>query len=199
MNTKLMRTKANALVGRGKTPAQNRSRFRPVPPGAAGKWKLKHILVPIDFSEASRKALRYAVRLAGRTGSRITLLHVIEPVPAYPEMAYPGLTVYPEMVYPATPGAKDWATAARAAFRKLRGEEHVELSLIREELVREGTPHQEITKAALELAADLIIIATNGRTGLAHVLLGSTTERVVRHAPCPVLVVREKEREFLRA
>jgi nucleotide-binding universal stress UspA family protein len=58
-----------------------------------------------------------------------------------------------------------------------------------------GIPYQEIANTAEILKTDLIVIATHGRTGLAHVLLGSTTEHLVRHAPCPVLVVREKERE----
>jgi nucleotide-binding universal stress UspA family protein len=63
--------------------------------------------------------------------------------------------------------------------------------------VREGVAWHEVTSAALENDADLIILATHGRTGLKHVLLGSVAERVVRHAPCPVLVVRERERDFV--
>jgi nucleotide-binding universal stress UspA family protein len=78
-------------------------------------------------------------------------------------------------------------------------EEHVESHLIRNTLLRMGTAHQEIIDAARQLETDSIVLASNGYTGLAHVLLGSTTERVVRHAPCPVLVVREKERELLRS
>jgi nucleotide-binding universal stress UspA family protein len=61
--------------------------------------------------------------------------------------------------------------------------------------VRAGKPYEEIVTAAKRLEADLIIISTHGRTGLKHALLGSTTERVVRYAPCPVLVVRERERD----
>jgi nucleotide-binding universal stress UspA family protein len=63
--------------------------------------------------------------------------------------------------------------------------------------VRHGRAFQEIAEAARSLPADLIIIATHGYTGIKHALLGSTTERVVRHAPCPVLVVREGGREFV--
>ena len=65
--------------------------------------------------------------------------------------------------------------------------------------VRPGRPATEIVEAARELAADLIVIATHGRTGLQHVLLGSVAENVVRHAPCPVLTVREHEREFVES
>jgi len=95
-------------------------------------------------------------------------------------------------------GADLWPTEAKKALRRLCHGERTHADLIQNMLIRKGTPHKEITDAARELEADLIIIATNGYTGFAHVLLGSTTERVVRHAPCPVLVVREKEREFLR-
>ena len=66
-----------------------------------------------------------------------------------------------------------------------------------ETALRQGSPYVEIIKAAKELGIDLIILATHGRTGLAHVFLGSTAERVVRHAGCPVLVVRESERDFV--
>ena len=63
-------------------------------------------------------------------------------------------------------------------------------------VVREGEPHSEIVAAAEELATDLIVLSTHGRTGIAHVFLGSTAEKVVRHAGCPVLIVREREHEF---
>ena len=64
-------------------------------------------------------------------------------------------------------------------------------------LVRTGSPADEIVDAAKEMGVDLIILSTHGRTGLKHLLLGSMTENVVRRAPCPVLVVREREREFV--
>jgi len=66
-----------------------------------------------------------------------------------------------------------------------------------EAVLRVGNPHVEIIEAAEELGIDLIILSTHGRTGLAHVFLGSTAERVVRHAGCPVLIVREHEHEFV--
>ena len=171
----------------GKVAAKSQSQLRAPNETRQPKWELRNILVPIDFSESSKKALSYALSFAKKNGGKITLLHVIEPVPVYPDVAYPVMM-----------GADLWPTEAKKACRKLCKDEHVDAQLIRNTLIRRGTPHHEITEAARELEADLIIIATNGYTGLAHVLLGSTTERVVRHAPCPVLVVREKEREFLR-
>jgi len=157
-------------------------------PASPSTLQLKNILVPTDFSDASRKALDYAASLAKRVGGKITLVHVIEPLPDHSNS-----------VDPIIMGSDFWQTQAKKAFRKLCEEGHVTESLLRTPVIREGPPHFEITEAARELEADLIIIATNGRTGLAHVLLGSTTERVVRHAPCPVLVVREKEHEFIRS
>lgn len=69
--------------------------------------------------------------------------------------------------------------------------------VIPERLVRSGSPAFEIIEVAKFLPADVIVISTHGRTGLKHMLLGSVTERVVSRAPCPVLVVREREREFI--
>jgi nucleotide-binding universal stress UspA family protein len=68
-----------------------------------------------------------------------------------------------------------------------------------EPIIRLGTAHTEIVRIARELGIDLIILSTKGRTGLAHVFLGSTAEKVVRHASCPVLVVREHGRDFVEA
>jgi len=150
------------------------------------KWDLRNILVPTDFSEPSKKALSYALYFAKKNGLTITLLHVIEPVLVYPDAV--SLSMMDAALGPA---------AVKKAFRTLCKEERVDKRLVQNTLIRRGTPHHEIVQAARELESDLIIIATNGYTGLAHVLLGSTTERVVRHAPCPVLVVRENEREFL--
>jgi len=146
---------------------------------------LKSILVPTDFSRSSKKALRYAVALARKIGSQITLVHVAKPRPIDSEG------------YPALLGCDPRILRASAALGKVWKEQHVEPSLLRNTVVREGTPHREIAEAARELSADLIVIATKGRRGLARVLLGSTTEKVVRFAPCPVLVVREEQREFI--
>ena len=83
-----------------------------------------------------------------------------------------------------------------AQLQKLAAAE-VPAGLFKESLVGVGVPASEIVQAAKTLAADVIVIATHGRTGLKHVLLGSVVESVVRRAPCPVLVVREREHEFL--
>jgi nucleotide-binding universal stress UspA family protein len=138
---------------------------------------LKRILVPIDFSNTSRKALRYAVPIAKQFGAKLTLLHVIE---------LPGYTGDPAYVGYDLPGTqrnlnrqlKD--LAARILPPDIRASTLVEV----------GVGFDTITRVARDRSADLIVITTHGYTGLKHVLMGSTAERVVRHAKCPVLVVR---------
>jgi nucleotide-binding universal stress UspA family protein len=146
---------------------------------------LKEILVPVDFSPRSCKALEYAVAFADQFGSRITLIHVVEPVVA-PE--FTALLV----------GERDQAMkTARGQLYLLCKHQEIPRRLIGGTLVRYGAPVQEISEAARGLKADLMIIGTHGYSGLKHALIGSTTEHVVRHAPCPVLVVREREHDFL--
>jgi nucleotide-binding universal stress UspA family protein len=137
--------------------------------------------VPIDFSAHSEQALKYAAALAGQSGGKITLLNVIEPI-ATPDFAY-----YPLMMENDKLIAETSKQLARVPAKQ-----HIDPKLIEKVLVRNGVPFHEITTAADSLKADMIVIATHGYTGLKHVLLGSTTERVVRHARCPVLVVRSK-------
>jgi nucleotide-binding universal stress UspA family protein len=147
--------------------------------------QLKQILVPIDFSPPSEKALKYAVRFAEQFGSSVTLLHVIQPV------VYPADFGYPAPVVDTLDDAVQKQVEDR--LQALARQSNLEMRT----LVRVGQPYHEITTAAKELDVDLIIITTHGHTGLKHVLLGSTAERVVRHAPCPVLTLREREHDFV--
>ena len=154
---------------------------------------LKTVLVPTDFSENSKKALIYAVRLAQRNDSSLILFHAFE---------------LPEFVRQRPP---DFSGGFNEEEMKLfddarrRCEERL-VTLSRdlqgcnvkiETAHRLGTPYEEIIKVARERGVDLIIIATHGYTGLEYFLLGSTTERVVRVSPCPVLVVRQEEQDFV--
>ena len=142
---------------------------------------LKRILVPVDFSRPSRRALRFAREWAARFGSEIFLLHVIEPWSTV--SAFGAGPVAP----PLPP--LDFPNQAREELEKLAYQEFSDATKVSVHL-RDGVAYDEIATAARDLGADLIIIATHGHTGLAHALLGSTAERVVRHARCPVLTLR---------
>lgn len=155
---------------------------------AAGRFRLKSILVPVDFSSFSSKALEYAVAFSQQFGAGLVLLHVVEPM------------VYPEN-YMTIPSVTDDINGSllKAAEEKLAAQrKRIDVAVDRVKVeTRLGRPYVEITEAADELGADLIILGTHGHTGLKHVLLGSTAERVVRHAPCPVLTVRDPEHDFI--
>jgi universal stress protein A len=154
---------------------------------ATAPFRLKNILVPIDFSDCSRKALDYALPLAKQHGAGVTLLYV-SPNPPYGGGEYGVIDVtLIEAEMRATGEKKLTAYAENEA----RG------TVPLETIVRSSAPAVEIVQLAKSWPADLIVISTHGNTGLKHVLLGSVAEHVVRHAPCPVLVVREHEHEFL--
>jgi universal stress protein A len=174
-------------VQRGKKLSNERLEISGLLDGRSSPVQIRSILVPIDFSPASEKALAYAVPLAKLCGAKLTLLHVLEPI-ATPDFA-------------AFPLAVDNDKAMRASRLQLeRVAADLKLRTLAEKfLVRNGRAFNEITSAARTLKTDLIIISTHGRTGLKHVFMGSTAEKVVQHAPCPVLVVRPKEREFVKS
>lgn len=147
--------------------------------------KVSSILVPLDFSDASTKALDYAVSFAAQFGAKLTLLFVVEPV-ATPDFAAFPLAMENDRV----------AAGARKKLQSLCDARGISRGMVDRLLVRQGRAFHEIAEAARTLKADLVILSTHGFTGVKHALLGSTTERVVRHAPCPVLVVRQRERQF---
>lgn len=147
---------------------------------------LKKILVSLDFSAPSKKALRYAVPLAERFDASLCLLHVLEPPSLVNDLRNVPLVV------------SDAAVLNRLHHKLvILARQEIKPLIHVNPLVRVGRPSHEIVTAAKDLNVDLIVIATHGHTGLKHVVLGSTAERVVRHAPCPVLVVREHDREFV--
>jgi universal stress protein A len=150
---------------------------------------IKRIVVPLDFSGHAMKALRYATAFARQFGATLVFVHVTEPV------VYPSDFGYA----PLPPNAleENFQRDARERLGAL-AREQVAAGLKAEVVLRIGKPYYEIVTTAQEQEADLIVITTHGYAGLTHVLLGSTAERVVRHAPCPVLVVREQEHEFIR-
>ena len=146
--------------------------------------KVSSILVPVDFSNPSTKALRYAVALANQFGAKITPLFVVE----LSELVGMFQLLLDDDEIQATCKAKLLKFARKAS---------VPAHLIENALVRKGRPYREIVDAARTLKSDMIVISTHGYSAMTRVLLGSVTERVVREAPCPVLVVRDKEHEFI--
>jgi universal stress protein A len=150
-------------------------------------FTVKRILVPIDFSDCSKKALQYALPLAKEHEAALTLLYVVSS-PAYGAGEY-GSVDYAQLEGSMrVDGEKDLA--------KLVADE-VPSEVSADTLVCVGSPAVNIIEVARSLPADLIVISTHGRTGLKHVFLGSVAERVVQRAPCPVFVVREREHEIL--
>jgi nucleotide-binding universal stress UspA family protein len=148
--------------------------------------EIRSILAPTDFSRHAEAALVYAFAMAERFGSELHLLHVL------PEVVAP---IAPEpMLLPTLP--PEYYTEAESTARESLAQ------LVRPEwgkpprletVVRWGDTVSAIVSYANERAIDLIVIATHGRSGLGHVLLGSVAERIVREAPCPVLTVRNRE------
>jgi nucleotide-binding universal stress UspA family protein len=143
--------------------------------------RIERILVPVDFSDPARAALGYARDLAARLSARLHLLHVVEQV------------VLPGFYIPGAPGVfpQNLEALQGSAEAELRREAEAmgEPRVPFEVRVVTATPSYGIVEQAESLASDLIVMATRGLTGVERLLLGSTAERVVRLAPCPVLTV----------
>jgi nucleotide-binding universal stress UspA family protein len=150
---------------------------------------IRNILVPIDFSKMSSQAIETAKRLAQRFGATIHLAHVHQ-------FYYPtGFAAPMPPVIPYSTYTYDQEAEKRAARDlNLLAKKH-ELSPSTFHLLTGAPAFDEICRLARELPADLIITATHGRTGLKHVFLGSTAERIVQHSLCPVLVARQTKKQ----
>ena len=145
------------------------------------------ILVPIDFSDYSKNALKYAVDFAKNFKAKIFLIYVIEPI-IYPADFSIGQVTIP------TPDV-DMNTRAESELNSL-AKNFIDKALEFEVMIKTGKPFVEIIETATEKDVDLIIIASHGHTGVEHILFGSTAEKVVRKAPCPVLSIREPVKGF---
>ncbi|NLL83012.1 MAG: universal stress protein [Lentisphaerae bacterium] len=144
----------------------------------------KHILCPVDFSDCSDYAMRYAALLATKFEAKLTLLHVVAPV----MVPLPG----DALVAPVRQiDLADIADACRERLTKAAGS-FIENGLNVESQVTNGVPFVEIIRYAEEGNADMIVMGTHGRSGLVHMMIGSVAERVVRKAPCAVLTVKQR-------
>jgi nucleotide-binding universal stress UspA family protein len=148
---------------------------------------IRKILVPVDFSEPSREALRFACDLARRYEAQVTLLHAYQ-LPGY---------AFPEGYLVAGPASvNDLLGLVDKALAEARREAEAEGVKVETRAVM-GVAFAEIVRAAREGGFDLVVMGTHGRTGLKHALLGSVAEKVVRKAPCPVLTVRPSGHTFV--
>lgn len=139
---------------------------------------LKRILVATDFSDHARKALEQAALLARQSDAEIILCHIIDPM----------------LVVPSPIDAPDRAASdARTKAERWLRDAGVENGRV---LIEQGHAFAEIVRLARNEEADLVVLGSHGRGAIAHLLLGSVAERVVRKAPCSVLVVREGPHEF---
>lgn len=150
---------------------------------------LRRILVPVDFSEPSRRALDFAIPLATSFRAEITLLHVIDPVEIVGTPEALGLLAGPYLdllVRREDEGRKE----LERWVKRLRGRR-----IGAHAVVVKGKPHKAIVETAERLRIDLIVMATHGLTGWSRLVLGSVAEKVVRLASCPVTTVGVRERK----
>jgi nucleotide-binding universal stress UspA family protein len=149
---------------------------------------LRRILVPTDFSESARNALRYGASFAREYKAELLVLHVVESAAiGYANDLFP---------VPMADVFREVTTYARNELQALVTEERAKGIQV-EELVVQGRPSAEIIRVAREREVDMIVLGAHGKGVLDQALFGSTTERVVRKAPCPVLTCRVSEHEFV--
>ncbi len=143
----------------------------------------EHVLAATDFSEASERALALAVEMARSPGSGLTVVHTCEvPAYAYSDMSFAPLDLLSPVV-----------DVARAKLAELMGPLAAACPGAKS-VLKIGVPWEQILGVAAETDADLIVVGTHGRRGVAHALLGSVAEKVVRLSPVPVLTVRAPSR-----
>src|SRR5713226_9809646 len=154
----------------------------------AAALQLRKILLPTDFSGCANYALAYAATIARATGATIICVHVVEPI--VPAVGYSGLAE-PMPIADISEQLED--SAERELPKLVDCEELHGLNV--EEVIVHGDAAAEIVRVAGERQVDLIVISSHGRTGLGRMIFGSTAEAVVRHATCPVLVVKPPQEE----
>ena len=149
--------------------------------------QIKTILFPTDFSNGARAAMDHAISLARDYKAKLILLYVIQDI-SIAEWYIPSSLSVADLV-------EDMQKSADAEMAKWGVEVSAKVPDL-EKVVARGVPFVEIIQTAKAKNADLIVIDTHGRTGIDHMLFGSTAEKVVRKAPCPVLTVRMAGKEF---
>lgn len=148
--------------------------------------EFKKILVTTDFSDYSKYAFQHAISIARKFDADLILMHVIQPTITPADYAWAS---------PPPDVASQHEKYCRESLSKLV-KERIPEDIRAETLLAHGAPFREIIEASRKNSVDLIVMATHGLGGLSHVLFGSTTEKVVRKSPCPVLTVRHPEHTF---
>ncbi|MBI1732613.1 MAG: universal stress protein [Gammaproteobacteria bacterium] len=141
----------------------------------------RNILVAVDFSDVSAAALKVAVDISKRLGAQLKVLHVVQPQPV--PMPLEGSAIYMDEV-------QTWQLEEAEKSLDLFIQQHIAPADVAVKKVRAGVAAAEISRAATDIGADLIVMGTHGRSGLRHLLMGSIAESVLRVAPVPVLCVR---------
>ena len=181
-----MKTQSATPINDSSAPANNEDPMKRNK--ASSAFRIKEILVPLDFSSCSEKALQYAIPFARQFNSRLTLLHVL---PVYYSMGWEcDATGYEPLI------EGDLRKQTETRLNALASEP-LSARIPAAIEIRYGAPAIEIVNFAKENDADLILMSTHGRTGRVHAFIGSVASDVTRLAPCPVLVVREHEHEFI--
>ncbi len=153
---------------------------------------LKKILLPLDGSDCSRKAMLYALALAQQFGAKVVALHVAHrrwERPAEPTSFETGQDVVKKI-------QQQQAEEEQEILREV-SEVGAKAGVTLESKIDSGSPPEVILRLAKEMDVDLIVMGTHGRSGISHALLGSVAEKTVQRAACPVLVVRKEEHEFV--
>ncbi|SFJ67507.1 universal stress protein [Planctomicrobium piriforme] len=151
--------------------------------------RLAKILVPTDFSEFSKHALKYGCELARKFSAELTVLNVVEDI--YPLVADPGL-----MLSAPVDMTTELQQASEIGLKTFVPADWAEGITIHHKVLV-GTPFVEVVRFAREHQFDLLVITTHGRSGLAHALMGSVAEKIVRKSSCPVLTVRPEGHDFV--
>ena len=146
---------------------------------------IKSILCPIDFSDASTNAFRYACEFAKAMGSKIIFLNVVEPRPMVADMTLNYIPLEEDLAKAATEDLKPLVQEAESKGIAVQAD------------VMIGTPADLILSQAAEFDASIIIMGSHGKTGLSRLLMGSVAEAIVRKAKIPVLIVKADEKEFI--
>jgi len=148
-------------------------------------FQIKTILCPVDFSDASKKALRYAREFASGMGASLMLLNVVEPRPMAVDISLNYVPLEEDLEKAANDDLEGVLKELQEAGLKAAG------------MVRVGNPADVILDCLADMDINLIIMGSHGKKGLSRLLMGSVAETIVRRASCPVLIVKVDEKDFI--